>query len=266
MISDIEKSTEWNGKVGIILCVQGTVAIVVNDKLYNFRRGSFCFVSPLIHVHVLSHSEDAEMSAITDNNDNFFSILKPFFSSLLRFKLFQTPCLTIDENQIQLFAQTRERILLFEQKSANDKEELQMNTQITMLLKQEIMMEFLSLYFHNRQIVSAESNNTSSIAYNFLQSVHQNYKTQRKVEFYAEEAHLSVGHFSALVKRFTGQSPSLWIQSVTIANAKKLLIQSRKSVKQVSEELNFPEQFTFRKYFKHYVGVSPKTFQRENKM
>jgi len=33
-------------------------------------------------------------------------------------------------------------------------------------------------------------------------------------------------------------------------------------VKQVAEELGFPEQFTFRKYFKTHTGISPREYQK----
>ena len=35
----------------------------------------------------------------------------------------------------------------------------------------------------------------------------------------------------------------------------------RIKIKEVAQELNFPEQFTFRKYFKLYTGVSPKEYK-----
>lgn len=33
-------------------------------------------------------------------------------------------------------------------------------------------------------------------------------------------------------------------------------------IKEVAERLGFPEQFTFRKYFKTHTGVSPSEYRR----
>lgn len=52
-----------------------------------------------------------------------------------------------------------------------------------------------------------------------------------------------------------------WINMVTINQAKNLLRQPDILVKQVAEELGFPEQFTFRKYFKTHTGISPSEYQ-----
>ena len=35
-------------------------------------------------------------------------------------------------------------------------------------------------------------------------------------------------------------------------------------VKEIAEELGFPEQFTFRKYFKTHTGMSPTDFRTKN--
>ena len=53
-----------------------------------------------------------------------------------------------------------------------------------------------------------------------------------------------------------------WIIIVTIAHAKRLLSQPDMQVKEVADQLGFPEQFTFRKYFKKHTGMSPSEFKK----
>lgn len=249
----------------MVLCLHGRLSVLVSGRRYEFSRGVLCFISPLIHLHVLSMSDDAEIATITDDDERLYPAVKPLFSSLLKYRLFKEPCLNISEEQIGLFMQTKQRI---EQKLTSDQpnsgEEVRLTAQIVLLLEQEIMMEFLSLYFHSRTLPPVDTSSSASVAYEFIQSVHQNFRANRAVEFYANQANLSTGHFSVIVKQITGHTPSVWIHSVTIANAKILLSRDGVSVKQVADELNFPEQFTFRKYFKHYVGISPKAYQRQS--
>ncbi|WP_290101184.1 helix-turn-helix domain-containing protein, partial [Duncaniella muris] len=47
-----------------------------------------------------------------------------------------------------------------------------------------------------------------------------------------------------------------------ILEAKNLLRFSGKNIQQVSYELNFPNQSSFGKYFKHLTGFSPSEYQR----
>lgn len=40
-----------------------------------------------------------------------------------------------------------------------------------------------------------------------------------------------------------------------------LTYQPETSIKEVAQQLNFPEQFTFRKYFKQHTGMSPSDYR-----
>ncbi|MBQ6306127.1 MAG: helix-turn-helix transcriptional regulator, partial [Bacteroidales bacterium] len=61
-----------------------------------------------------------------------------------------------------------------------------------------------------------------------------------------------------------GHTPMEWIIIITIAHAKRLLSQPDIQVKEVADQLGFPEQFTFRKYFKQHTGMSPRAFRERN--
>ena len=66
-------------------------------------------------------------------------------------------------------------------------------------------------------------------------------------------------------KATSERSAAEWINEYTITEAKVLLRFSELSVQQVAEKLNFSSQSAFGKYFKQYVGTSPKTFRRESR-
>lgn len=74
----------------------------------------------------------------------------------------------------------------------------------------------------------------------------QHYAERYPVGRYADEANLSVRHFSKIIHNYTGQTPMQWIISYTVNQAKRLLSQTELSVKEIAEKLGFPEQFTFR--------------------
>lgn len=48
----------------------------------------------------------------------------------------------------------------------------------------------------------------------------------------------------------------------TVAKAKNLLENTKMSIKEIAMELHFPEQFSFRKYFKQHVGIPPKQYRK----
>ena len=101
-----------------------------------------------------------------------------------------------------------------------------------------------------------------NLVLNFIFALLNNFARHRDVAWYAGEAHLSVGYFSSIVRNTLGRTPSELIALCTIQNAKCLLDDTALSVKEVSHRMGFPEQFTFRKYFKSHTGLSPTDYRR----
>lgn len=98
----------------------------------------------------------------------------------------------------------------------------------------------------------------------FLHEVRMHYRKERSVQFYAERLHLTPGYLSTFVKNVSGKTPSEWIDSYVVLEAKALLKSSMLTIQQISNELNFPSQSFFGKFFKRVTGMGPKTY-RENK-
>lgn len=96
----------------------------------------------------------------------------------------------------------------------------------------------------------------------FIKLVHENYRTERSVAFYAKRLFISPKYLSMLVKEASGHSAAEWIDSYVILEAKNLLRFSGLNVQQVAFTLNFSNQSSFGKYFKHLTGMSPTEFQR----
>lgn len=95
----------------------------------------------------------------------------------------------------------------------------------------------------------------------FLLQLQQSFKKERFLDFYANQLGVSTKHLSRTVRETTGFTAVEWIDRFVILEAKVLLKATNMSVQQISDELNFPSQSFFGKYFKKHVGSSPKEFR-----
>lgn len=102
----------------------------------------------------------------------------------------------------------------------------------------------------------------STYVQDFMALVHRHHTRERSVAFYAGKLYISPKYLSMLVKEHTGRSAAEWIDEFVILEAKNLLRYSGKNVQQVAYELNFPNQSSFGKYFKHLTSMSPTTYQK----
>ena len=74
--------------------------------------------------------------------------------------------------------------------------------------------------------------------------------------------HITPRYFSTIIKEKSGNSALQWIVQMVITEAKQLLEGSDLSIKEIADQLNFPTQSFFGKYFKQYVGISPKEYRK----
>lgn len=87
-------------------------------------------------------------------------------------------------------------------------------------------------------------------------------KKQHDVKFYANKLCITTQYLSSILKEQSGKSASQWIQDALMIEAKGMLKSPRTNVQQVADELNFPDQSTFGKFFKKHAGVSPMAFRK----
>lgn len=79
----------------------------------------------------------------------------------------------------------------------------------------------------------------------------------------ANELQVSYAWFRKMFKLYTGIAPGQYFIQLKIEKAKMLLIDPSKSVKEISNELNFESAFYFSKLFKEKTGSSPDHYKKK---
>ena len=95
----------------------------------------------------------------------------------------------------------------------------------------------------------------------FIELLSENYTRERSVEYYAAEIGITPKYLTLLCHKYRGKSASKVIDDVVIHSAMRLLKQPGVSILEVAEQLNFPSQSFFGKYFKQRVGISPSRYK-----
>lgn len=253
----------WN-KGGFTLCVEGEAEIVINEQNYRLTRGSVFVVTPLVQIYNLVPAADFRSISFVNDLKVFYPIFKLIADTGIPLKVREYPCWQLSEDEINYIVHQDARI---RQKQERLEEEDILSDERKLLAHQihlichETMLEVVGNHIRDYPAQVDNINRQEVVAYRFILALHENYYRERRVSWYALDANLSPGHFTTLIKAATGKTPSEWIATVTTTHAKLLLEQHDKSIKQIASELNFPEQFTFRKYFKLYAGVSPKEYR-----
>jgi AraC-like DNA-binding protein len=95
----------------------------------------------------------------------------------------------------------------------------------------------------------------------FIGLLEENFRKERRVSWYAEQLKITPKYLSELVKQVSKRTPNDWIDSYVLLEIRVLLKNSTKSIKEIADDLNFPNQSFFGKYFKEHMGMSPSEYR-----
>ena len=251
--------------VGMALCINGTAKILINGNLFDLSRGVVHLFTPIINVLPVEQSDDYESLTIEGNLEQFFPALQPIFGTILKGNLYQMPCTLLDDEMLDYFVSITNRIhRLEEEYNAATSELRTLLKQVVDLLRQELILECVKVFLQKQTLTPHKLSRGEEVMYRFIASVHQNYRTERQVSHYAEEAFFSPNHFMFVIKQASGKTPKEWIDLITMLHAKRQLSKAGMTVNAVAEYLNFPDQSTFGKYFRQQEGISPRQWQKEH--
>ena len=97
----------------------------------------------------------------------------------------------------------------------------------------------------------------------FEQLVEQGYQSTRSAKDYAVLLKISYKHLNEVCKHMANKTAKALIDEYVILQAKRLLVTSPNSVKEISYNLGFGEPTNFRKFFHKHTGFSPNEFLKK---
>ena len=97
----------------------------------------------------------------------------------------------------------------------------------------------------------------------YIALVEKNFKVQRRVSWYAQQLHITHKYLSESIKAASHRTPNEWIDYYVVMEIRVLLKTTAKSIKDITELLNFPNQSFLGKFFKEHVGMSPRQYRNQ---
>lgn len=251
-------------KCGIFYCQRGSVEVSLEGCHYHIKPGDVYIYMASTLVHLLHKSEDAEGIMVEVDFYYILPIVNKVINVESQLFMRKNPCVSLSGEQCAHFEYLLNN--LWDRINAEDcqKENVQyqhLKLELIKSMGQTICYEILNMYFTNQPLQPLQQGKKDVVFQNFMLSLFRFYRKERDVSFYARMQHITPRYFSATIKEKTGDSALQWIVRMVITEAKQLLEESDLSIKEIADQLNFPTQSFFGKYFKQYVGVSPKEYR-----
>lgn len=239
------------------LCIKGEVMYQLDTQKQVIKPGDILIVSDRHVVDSYRHSDDMEGLCIMMSVHFFREIIQNVsdVSSLFLFSR-QNPVMSLEQKEIETF---KEYFQVIKQKICDQRNHFRKDLIKTLLLA---MFYDLSNIIYRVQYNDKPQTRADAIFTHFIKLVEKNYRQERRVGWYAAQLNITPKHLSETVKNASRRTPNEWIDDYVTLELRVLLKNSTKTIKEIAQELNFPNQSFLGKFFKEHVGVSPSKYRK----
>ena len=239
------------------LCTKGEVMYQLDTQKQVIKPGDILIVSDRHVVDSYRHSDDMEGLCIMMSVHFFREIIQNVsdVSSLFLFSR-QNPVMSLEQKEIETF---KEYFQVIKQKICDQRNHFRKDLIKTLLLA---MFYDLSNIIYRVQNNGKPQTRADAIFTHFIKLVEKNYRQERRVGWYAAQLNITPKHLSETVKNASRRTPNEWIDDYVTLELRVLLKNSTKTIKEIAQELNFPNQSFLGKFFKEHVGVSPSKYRK----
>jgi AraC family transcriptional activator of pobA len=240
------------------ICTRGTANVEVNLQVYEAKADTMLLATPFHILRIYNSSDDFlcrfivfSKAFLMENNVN-----SHFLESFSYFKSASLPVIYPDHEDAKMLLDV---YLLIQQKLEREahpyRQEISRSILITLLYEVEF------IYEKQHVIIKGKQNRKQELNLLFQNLVFLHYKKHRNVQFYANALFVSPKHLTETIKEVTGRTSGEWIEDAVILEAKVLLRNHEISIAHVAENIHFPDQSSFGKYFKKHTGLSPSDYR-----
>ena len=258
---DFAKHTMRLGGMAMVLCVTGSVDLNVNIEQYHLTDNTLLALGGdcVLKINNVDWQRlDAYVFAMSAEFIRDVNFELNLLASM-RISSSQPPLISLTADEVQLITRYFDLIHYNTVSNADARYVRSISRSLIAATVYQLMQ------FASTRVEAQPAPNLSRRANyvrEFLQLVGEHHKRERGVAFYASKLFISPKYLSLIVKETTGKSAARWIDEFVLMEAKNMLRYSGKNIQQVAYALNFSNQSSFGKYFKHLTGMSPTEYQK----
>lgn len=238
-----------------IVWLRNEEALHVPQHHFQALKGNWIYLIPPYRVHQLNKAGKKGV-LISFKQELLEGDLKEFLLDVFRIFNIQGEfsCLQLDEKSSEgLIAVFR----LLE-------EEYNQDTINLIMLKALLKVFLLKLIQLKEQHFTLQDINEKRV-YEFMLLLEMNYQEKRNAEFYAEKLGIGAKRLNQILKKKLSKTAVQIIHDRLILEAKRQIIHSENTIKEIAYNLGFKDHSYFSRFFKTQTGQTPLEFQNDVK-
>lgn len=247
-------AVQQEGQIVLSYCFSGTTNVTINATNYFVSPGTLLTLLPQSLVSNQQSSDDFQCVHLVFSFRTIDEMILPTNYNFLNV-LVEQPLVVLELEDQALF---EHYIALFQQQESTDSI-FQADAKRYLLYS---FIAHINRVYQQEEQAMQPSSRKDIIVFQFYNLLHQYYLVEKSVNFYADQLKLSPKYLTTLIRQRTGKSISKVITELVIIKAKTYLTATDYPIYQIAEQLYFADSTTFCRYFKTYVGETPKQYRQ----
>lgn len=223
---------------------------------YNIQGAGLHFLTPG-QVHLLTFSTSFQGYIVAFSED-FYTFYNPVNPSLSQLPFFQParrqPILTLSESDKHYFHNILENMVTDHLNAETD--QTLIGRYLGLLLQK---CAFLTQ--HNAQSAESSALSVPELAGRFQELVEKNFRQMHEVQQYASQLSVTPDYLSKIIKKALGVSCQEYILDKLLLEAKRLLVFSNLSSKEIAYHIQMDDPSYFSRIFKKKTGLTPNEYR-----
>ena len=243
----------------VALCTEGNAQFTIDTQRHDVKKNDIIVISDRHIIDDYTASDNTNGLALMMSVNFFHEVINDVRDVSLLFLFSRNhPVVSLNEDEVQTF---KEYFFFLKKKVADTTNHFKRDLVRTMVLA--MFYDLSNVIYRVQQVENKRQTRADDIFTRFIKLVEDNYKKERRVSWYAEQLTITPKYLSETVKSVSKHTPNEWIDKYVTLEARVLLKTSTLSIKEISDELNFPNQSFLGKFFKEHVGMSPSAYRRQ---
>lgn len=236
----------------ICLVEKGEHSFVFNSIRYSVKAGDMIICHPNDFFSELKFSDDYFGLTIYTTLDFASGDIDPMvFQKCLR-TLRYSPVIHLSDNMNMLMRQYSELLHIRKTIYPENKQVLPIER-----ICQAMISDIFSFAFENNTQTYVTQDRPSAIFHDFIDLLGSLNKKELSMEYYARRLSITPKYLSYICKRQSGKTATEWIKEYVMNDARRYIVGSDYSIKQIASHLGFSNFSFFCKTVKRHFGMTP---------
>ena len=245
-----------------LLIQNGTIELEVNSVQTTYQSSELILFSPMKTYKLIHCSEDLKAYFILYNQEALKERINVSFN---KFSVIQL--MNVEQSKVS-YSLSKEAFshfwniakqLDFYLKNPNYSK---FNEQVVIHNFTVIVYMVVDVIMKSTPLNVDQNTRKEAILISFLDLLSYHFTRERELQFYADKLFISIKYLSVCVKEVTGMAPRALIANTLLDEAKLMLINTELNISIIADQLNFSDQYAFRKFFKKHTNLSPRNFRK----